>query len=106
MAQLPPDGQWIMQQIDGEVVLFERYTEIERLRFDPTDANATAKAQQTIHQLFDLSDEQRCFAHFWAGYFYAHAGGENASINKEHRHQWSPTNLLVDRCECGETKLV
>ena len=29
MAQLPPDGQYLIQQIDGEVVLFERDTERE-----------------------------------------------------------------------------
>jgi len=28
MAQLPPDGGWLIQQIDGEVILFRRYTEV------------------------------------------------------------------------------
>lgn len=75
MAQLPPDGQWLMQQIDGEVILFERYTERELMRFDPSDPNAAAIAQKTIYDLEDLSPEQKCFAHFWSGYFYAHATG-------------------------------
>lgn len=73
MAQLPPDGQWLIQQIDGEVILFERYTERELLRFNPSDANASARAQKTIFDLDELNDEQKCFAHFWSGYFYAYA---------------------------------
>lgn len=72
MAQLPDDG-WLIQQIDGEVVLYHQYTDREIVRFDPSDANATAQAQRTIYDS-DLSDEGKCFAHFWSGYFYAHAG--------------------------------
>lgn len=72
MAQLPPDGTWLINQIGGRVVLFHRYTEEELVAFDPSDANAAAQAQATIHQS-DLTDEQKCFAHFWSGYFYAHA---------------------------------
>lgn len=73
MAQLPPDGTWLMQQIGGEVVLFHRYTEEEIVKFDPADGNAAARAQKTIHDS-DLDDEQKSMAHFWSGYFYAHAG--------------------------------
>lgn len=75
MAGLPPDGDWLVQQIDGTVVLYHRYTEEELLRFDPADANAAAMAQKSIFDLDRLSDEQKCFAHFWSGYFYARAGG-------------------------------
>jgi len=75
VAQLPPDGEWLMQQIDGQVVLFHRYTEEELVRFDPGDVYAAARAQHDIYRLSQLSDEQKCFAHFWAGYFYANAGG-------------------------------
>lgn len=67
--------QWLMQQIDGMVILFERYTERELLQFDPSNANEAARAQKTIYDLEDLSDEEKCFAHFWSGYFYAHATG-------------------------------
>lgn len=73
MAQLPPDGTWLMQQIGGEVILFHRYTEEELLRFDPSDGQAAAQAQMAIHQLDQLDAEQKGFAHFWSGYFYAHA---------------------------------
>jgi hypothetical protein len=72
MAQLP-DGRHLIQQIDGEVVLFNAADQEEIVRFDPADANATAIAQKTIYDS-GLSDEAKCFAHFWSGYFYAHAG--------------------------------
>lgn len=72
MAQLPPDGTYLIQQIGGEVILFERYTERELVRFDPADANGIAQAQRTIAELPDLNTEQKSFAHFWSGYFYAH----------------------------------
>lgn len=74
MAQLPPDGEWLIQQIGGEVILFHRYTEEEIVRFDPGDPDAAAKAQSVIHES-QLTDEQKNFAHFWSGYFYAYAKG-------------------------------
>jgi hypothetical protein len=66
--------EWLIQQIDGHVILFHRYTEQEIVRFDPSDANAAARAQKVIYDS-DLGDEEKCFAHFWSGYFYAHATG-------------------------------
>lgn len=76
MAQLPPDGDWLVQQIDGQVVVFHRDTEEEIVRFHPWDSDAIAKAQKTIHDDERLDPEQKCFAHFWCGYFYAHANPE------------------------------
>lgn len=73
MAQLPPDGEWLMQQIDGTVILFHRHTEEEIVRFDPADGDAMARAQHVIHLSDRLNAEQKCFAHVWSGYFYAHA---------------------------------
>lgn len=73
MAQLPPDGEWLIQQIGGQVILFNRYTEEEIVRFDPSDNNASALAQGTIYQDDRLNPEQKCFAHFWSGYFHANA---------------------------------
>lgn len=70
------NGDWLMQQIDGMVVLFHEGTEQEIIRFDPSDGDAVARAQHSIHAARVqglLSDEERCFAHFWSGYFYAHA---------------------------------
>ena len=75
MAQLPPDGDWLVQQIDGEVIIFHRYTEDEIVRFDPGIPDEAAKAQRAIYDSDRLSDEEKCFAHFWSGYFYAHAHG-------------------------------
>lgn len=75
MAQLPPDGTWLIQQIGGEVILFQRYTEEEVVKFDPADANAAAQAQQRIALDDRLNVEQKSMAHFWSGYFYAHASG-------------------------------
>lgn len=72
MAQLPGE-RYLIQQIGGIVILFERYTEKEIIRFDPSDANASARAQLAIHVNQDLGDEEKAFAHFWSGYFYAHA---------------------------------
>jgi hypothetical protein len=72
MAQLPGEN-WLMQQIGGQVILFERGTERELLRFDPADGNDAARAQFTIHLLEELNAEQKSFAHFWSGYFHAHA---------------------------------
>lgn len=74
MALLPGEN-YIIQQIGGSVVLFESGSEQEIVRFDPSDANAAARAQFTIYSSDDLTAEQKCFAHFWCGYFYAHGGG-------------------------------
>ena len=72
MAQLPSET-YLIQQIGQRVVLFHRYTEEELVSFDPSDRNAVAVAQSIIHRLDQLTPEDRGFAHFWSGYFYAHA---------------------------------
>lgn len=74
MAQLP-GGNHLMQQINGRVVLFDRWTERELVSFNPADANAVAQAQKAIYDA-NLDAEDKCFAHFWSGYFYAHSGTE------------------------------
>lgn len=71
MAQLPPDGEWLIQQIDGEVILFHRDGDFEIVRFDPSDSDAAARAQEVIAHSGILNEEQKSFAHFWSGYFYA-----------------------------------
>lgn len=73
MAGLPPDGRFLIQQNDGIVTIFDSYTQEELIKFNPADANAAATAQKTIFDCERLTDEQKCFAHFWSGYFYAHA---------------------------------
>jgi hypothetical protein len=73
MARLTEDSSFLMQQIGGVVILFEEGSEAEIVRFDPGDADATAKAQKVIYDSGKLSPEEKSFAHFWSGYFYAHA---------------------------------
>src|SRR5262249_40571588 len=72
-ARLPSEC-WLIQQIGGEVVLFEEGTEREIVRFSAADSNAAARAQKVIYDS-ELSPEDKAFAHFWSGYFYAHASG-------------------------------
>lgn len=73
MARLPSE-RYLVQQISGDVVLFEDGTEFELVRAPADDGNKMAQAQKTIHDL-EMSDQDKCFAHFWFGYFYAHATG-------------------------------
>lgn len=74
MARLPSE-QFLMQQIGGVVILFENFTEEEVVRFDPSDSDAVARAQKVIHESTALSAEDKCFAHLWSGYFWAHSTG-------------------------------
>lgn len=73
MAQLPPDGEWLVQQIASEVIVFQRGSEEEIVRYNVGNNDAMMKAQKVIHDSDRLTDEQKSFAHFWCGYFYAHA---------------------------------
>lgn len=74
MARLPSE-QFLIQQIDGQVILFEDGTEREIVRFEAANANVVAQAQRVIHDEPTMSDEDKCFAHFWSGYFYGCACG-------------------------------
>lgn len=76
MARLP-SGDYLIQMLDDQVILFAHDTEAEIVRFDPADTDEAAKAQNVIAHS-DLSPEDRCFAHFWSGYFFAHARGAAA----------------------------
>lgn len=73
MSRLPPDGEWIVQMIGSDVVVFHHHTEEEIARWPAADANAAAKAQKVIHDTPLLDAEQKSMAHFWSGYFYAYA---------------------------------
>lgn len=73
MARLTWDSGWLIQQMGGIVHLFREGDEATIVRFDPSDANATAQAQKVIHDSSQLTDEEKCFAHFWSGYFHAYA---------------------------------
>jgi hypothetical protein len=73
MAQLP-NSDYLVQSAHPYIILFHRHTEEELVKIVATDRDAVAKAQLTIHELPQLSEEDKCFAHFWFGYFYAHLG--------------------------------
>jgi hypothetical protein len=72
MARLPSE-KYLIQQVGGVVILFEDFTEREIARFDSGNQDATAKAQQVISGS-ELGEEDRCFAHFWSGYFSSYNG--------------------------------
>ena len=71
MARLPSE-QYLMQQADGLVRLFEDFTEQLVIQFDPADGIAVANALHAIRGS-ELGDEDKAFACFWAGYFHAYA---------------------------------
>lgn len=81
MARLPGD-RFLIQQIGEDVILFEDGTEREIVRFNPADAQAAGRAQLAIIAADGLTAEEKGFAHFWAGYFYAHAphGGPTYTV--------------------------
>lgn len=81
MARLPSE-QYLIQQTDGLVILFEDGSEREIVRFEAADQGAVARAQKIIYDS-ELSPEDKCFAHFWCGYFWAHAGGAEALLDAE-----------------------
>jgi len=74
MARLP-SGHWLLQQFDDEVILFHERTDDMLVRFNPKDHVSLAAAQEVIAHCEELTGEDRAFAHFWSGYFYAHATG-------------------------------
>lgn len=73
MAQLP-NSDYLIQSDNTTIVLIHRYTDEILVMVDATDKDAVAKAQFTIYKLPQLSEEDKAFAHFWFGYFYAHLG--------------------------------
>jgi len=79
MARLPSE-KYLIQQVEGEVVLFHANTNTEIGRFNPHDGPATAQFQKVIYDS-NLSDEDKSFAHFWCGYFFAHATHNNNNNN-------------------------
>lgn len=75
MARLPGD-RFLIQQIGDKVVLFRDYTEEEIVSFNPSDRDAVAEAQGRIQVNLTLTEDEKAFAHFWSGYFYAYAVNE------------------------------
>lgn len=75
MAQLPPDGTWLIQSIDGDVILAHRDTQEVLARWEAGDPNSFGPGLATVHADPRLTEEAKAFAAFWAGYFYAYARG-------------------------------
>ena len=75
MARLPSE-RYLIQPIGPYLVLYEDYTERELVRIPRDDGNEFAKAQKVIHDSGELSPEDKCFAHFWFGYFWAYAADQ------------------------------
>lgn len=80
MARLPSE-RYLIQQINGRVILFEEGSEREIINVPlvlsdgvTLNGDGLAKAQHDI-LASELSPEDRAFAHFWCGYFWAHAAG-------------------------------
>lgn len=73
MARLGADSPWMIQQQDGVVMVFHEHTDEQVVRFNPLSGDECARAQKVIYDHKGMSDEEKCFAHFWSGYFYAHA---------------------------------
>jgi hypothetical protein len=73
MARLPSQ-RFLIQQAGADVVLFEEGTEREIVRYPAGIFEATARAQKIIHDCPGLDEQDKAFAHFWAGYFWAGAG--------------------------------
>lgn len=76
MAQLPPDGDYLIQHIGDDVILFQTGSEDEIVRYPVGNPDLTAKAQKVIHDSDRLTDEGKSMAHFWSGYFYGCAAKE------------------------------
>lgn len=70
MARLP-NGDWLVQLIGNEVIVFKEGSEEEVVRYDNRTPDAVAVAQKVIYDSALLTPEQKCFAHFWCGYFHA-----------------------------------
>lgn len=73
MAQLPPDGMYLVQQVGDRIVLFHRHTEVEIASAQADAGDDCMKALARIHKSPELNIEQRSVAGFWFGYFYAYA---------------------------------
>jgi hypothetical protein len=81
MARLP-SGRYLAQHAGDDVIVFEEGTEREVMRVPlvlrggdgsvTVNKDGIAEAQAVIYHS-ELGDEDRAFAHFWCGYFYAHA---------------------------------
>lgn len=75
MAQLPPNGEYLVQSEGNSVFVINRDTEEE---FYTWPANNPHETTITLGRVFNEENpftlEQKAMIAFWAGYFYAHKG--------------------------------
>jgi hypothetical protein len=72
MARLPSE-KFLVQLAGCDVILLEDGTERIIARADCADFNAIGRAQKVIYDS-ELNDEDKAFAHFWFGYYFAFGG--------------------------------
>jgi len=70
MARLPSD-RYLIQEIGSMIYLFEEHSEEEIVSFDPFFLEDVRRAQAIIDESSELSPEDKTWAHFWSGYFFA-----------------------------------
>jgi hypothetical protein len=71
MARLPSD-RFLIQCIDDVVIVFEQDGEREIARWPVRDTDKMVDGMKAVSEEDSLSAVDKAFAHFWAGYFYAH----------------------------------
>lgn len=69
MARLP-SNRYCIQLVGADIVLFDDVMQEDVLTFPAQGGSELAKAQKAISE-YPMSTEDRAFAHFWCGYFYA-----------------------------------
>lgn len=70
MARLP-SLQWLVQEVDGVVSVFREGDEKTIVEFNARNGIETMMAMKPLWESTELSDEDKCFAIFWCGYFHA-----------------------------------
>jgi hypothetical protein len=64
------NDQWLMQQVEGVVVLFNEYIDEQITEFKPSRSLSVANAIEEIKTTDKLNQDDKTLAIFWAGYFY------------------------------------
>lgn len=69
MARLPSE-RYCIQLVGLDIVLFDEVMQEDVLTIPAQGGPELAKAQRVINE-YPMSVEDKAFAHFWCGYFYA-----------------------------------
>jgi len=71
MARLPSE-KFLIQNIGDDVMVFEDGSEREIARWPAKNPDKMVDGMKAVSEDDSLSVVDKAFAHFWAGYFYAH----------------------------------